>query len=282
MHPGRFIDIDGFVNVVVRNSYLQGTSGIYLCNYVGNHTPSQTVKILRNQAWNIDGRFSDGHGGFLTGPDDNYFVQFFQANRLYNLVGAEVAWNEVVNSPRKSRVEENISIHDTSGTPTSPFLIHDNYIQGAYAADPVHDATYTGGGIMVSDNGSAYIRAYKNQIISTSNEGITITSGHDNAFYGNRVLSSGYLSNGKRIAAQNVGAVIWNYNSEPTFASNSGYNNLIGWMLNGSQNNAYVPDATDWTHRDYPGVVTLAIEKSERTYWQSKLAKSRIKLGPTP
>jgi len=279
-YPGRFMDIDGFTNVAVSNNYLQGTSGIYLYNYQGNHTKQQTVRVLKNQARNIDGRFSNGNGGFLTGHGENYFVQFFQINGVQGLVGAEVAWNEVINQPYKSRVEENISIHASGGTALSPFSIHDNYIQGAYPADPVNDLVYRGGGIMMSDNGSSYVRAYRNQIVATTNEGMTISSGHDNAFFNNRILSSGLMPNGAPNLAQNVGAIIWNYNLETTFTNNVGYNNLIGWMLNGDQNNAYVPDAASWVNnKDYPGVVTQATEAAEYAGWVNKLAKSRVKIG---
>ncbi|MGE5611354.1 MAG: hypothetical protein ACM359_19045, partial [Bacillota bacterium] len=281
-YPGRFMDIDGFTNIVAENNYMQGTSGIYLYNYLGNHTPSQSVKILRNQALNIDGRFSDGKGGFLTGPNDNYFVQFFQSNGLHDMAGMEVAWNQVINEPGKSRVEENINIFDTTGTPSSPIRIHDNYIKGAYAADPLHPVDYTGGGIMLSDVGSSYVQAYNNQVIGTGNEGITITSGHDNSFYNNRILSSGLLPDGTPNPSQNVGSIIWNYNKEKTFTNNSGYNNLIGWMLDGQQNNEFVPDAAKWSNnQSYPGVVTPQVEAGEWTLWQSKLAKARIKVGPT-
>jgi len=276
--PGRFMDIDGFTRIVAQNNYIEGTSGIYLYNYRGNHTPAHSVRIFHNQAKNVDGRFSDGNGAFLTGPDDNHFVQFFQINGVHNLPAVEIAWNQVINDPGRSRVEESINIHDSSGTSNSPILIHDNYIQGAYAADPAHDAAYTGGGIMLSDNGASHTRAYNNQIVSTSHEGIAISSGHDNQFYNNRIISSGYLPDGRPNPSQNVGAIIWNYNNEPDFADNSARNNLIGWMLNGKHNNAFVPDAALWTNnRAYPGKVTRKSEACEWTLWQKKLAAAETK-----
>ena len=202
--PGRFLDVDGFSRISVYNNYLEGTSGIYLYDYLGNHAASQSVRILYNSAKNIDGRFSNGRNGFLTGSDDNQFVQFFQINGVHNLPGIEVAWNQVINDPGRSRVEESINIHDSSGTPTSPILIHNNYIQGAYAANPNRDTAYTGGGIMLSDNGTSHTRAFNNQIVSTSHQGISISSGYDNDFYNNRIISSGYLPNGRLNPAQNV------------------------------------------------------------------------------
>ncbi|HEX2972892.1 MAG TPA: NPCBM/NEW2 domain-containing protein [Tepidisphaeraceae bacterium] len=280
-YPGRFLNVSGFVNVNVQNNYMEGTSGIYLDSYNGNNTAKQTVRVIGNQAKNIDGRYSDGNGGFLTGPDDNYYVQFFQINGVKSLVGAEVAWNQVINEPYKSRVEDNISIHNTSGTAASPFLIHDNYIQGGYPADAAGDSSYTGGGIMLSDNGSANVRAYNNQVISTSNYGIAISSGRNNQFYNNRIVSSGYLSDGSRIASQNVGAYIWNQNGESTFSGNSGYNNVVGWAQGSGRNDAWTPDAAKWTgNTSMSGSITRATEAAEWTLWQNKLASSKVTIGP--
>ncbi|MGE5611181.1 MAG: NPCBM/NEW2 domain-containing protein [Bacillota bacterium] len=280
-YPGRFLNVSGFVNVNLQNNYMEGTSGVYLDGYRGNHTANQTVKVIGNRARNIDGRYSNGNGGFLTGPDDNYYVQFFQINGVKDLVGAEVAWNEVINDPYKSRVEDNISIHNTSGTSGSPFRIHDNYIQGGYPADAANDTSYTGGGIMLSDNGSAYVRAYNNQVISTTNYGMAISSGHDNQFYNNRIISSGYLADGTYIRGQNVGAYIWNQNGESTFRNNSGSNNVIGWVQSGGRNDEWTPDAASWTgNTSMSGAVSRTTEAGEFTLWQNKVSSSRVSVGP--
>ncbi|MGE5611353.1 MAG: carbohydrate-binding protein [Bacillota bacterium] len=278
--PGRFLRVDGFVRVMVENSYMEGTAGIYVANYVGDYTSAQTVKILRNRALNIDGRFSNGNGGFLSGPDDYSFAQFFQLNGVHDLTAAEVAWNEVINEPGRSRVEDNISIHDSSGTSASPLLIHDNYIRGAYPADPAHDTTYTGGGIMLSDNGSSYVRAYNNQVIGTSNYGIAISSGHDNALYGNRIISSGLLPDGKTAASQNVGAYIWNQNGELTFANNIGYSNVIGWISASRRNDWWVPDAAQWLNNaSLPDPLTQSTEANEWATWIQKTSAAKVTVG---
>jgi len=260
---------------------MEGTSGIYLYGYGGDGTAGQSVHILRNQAKNIDGRYSNGNGGFLTRPDDNYYVQFFQTNNVHNVVGAEVGWNQVINEPGKSRVEDNISIFDASGTKNSPFVIHDNYIQGAYPANAAGDGSYTGGGIMVSDVGSAYIQAYNNQVISTTNYGIAISSGHDNAFFNNRIVSAGMTADGTRLKSQNVGAYIWNMNNEAGFVRNIGYNNLIGWAQGNGRNDYWVPDASGWSgNASMGGSITLATEAAEWTLWSNKLAGAGVTVGP--
>ena len=145
--PGRFLDAYEFDNIVVKNDYLQSTAGIELRSYKGNHTPSNTVKILNNQVLNIDGRISNGAGGWLNynertpirgGPTQSGYniVQFVQLSKVYSVPGIEIAWNQVINQPGNSRVEDNINIYESSGTSSSPILIHDNYIQGAYTINP--------------------------------------------------------------------------------------------------------------------------------------------------
>lgn len=115
--PGRFVALDGgFVNFVAENNTLLSTSGMWLLNYSGNHTPSQTVRVVRNRATNIDGRASDGNGGFLTGEGDQEFVQFLQLDKVSNVPYMEIAWNEIVNEPGNSRVEDNISFYSSGGT----------------------------------------------------------------------------------------------------------------------------------------------------------------------
>jgi hypothetical protein len=278
-HAGRFLNVDGFTNVDVENNYLEGTAGIYLYGYQGNFSNSQTVKVLANQAKNIDGRASDGKGGYYFDPNTEY-VQFFQIDGVQGIHNAEVAWNQVINEPGKSLVEDNINIYDSSGTANDPFRIHDNYIDGAYPFDPAHDTDYTGGGIMLGDQGSSFISAYGNQVLDTTNYGIAISSGHDNVFYNNRILSAGVLPNGTPIPTQNVGAYIWNANGESTFARNSGHDNLIGWVNNGGRNDSWVPDASAWTNNtSLSGNVTPATIQAEWAIWQNKLTNSGVSSG---
>lgn len=282
-YVGRFMDIDGFVHVEASNNYMENTSGIYLYAYQGNRTASQTVKILRNVCKNVDGRYSLGVDKWMKGePDPDNLRQFFQINGVKNLVGAEVAWNQIINEPGKSRVEENINIHGTTGTAKSPFRIHNNYIQGAYPANSVDAKTYTGGGIMLSDNGSSYLRAYNNQIVNTGHVGITTTSGHDNHYYNNRVVCNALNPDGSKMPRSNVGAVIWNFNSESTFRNNKGYNNLVGWVnSDGQRNDWWVPDAASWTgNKNWPGKITKATILNEWQVWQNKLASNGIAIGP--
>jgi parallel beta-helix repeat protein len=213
-----------------------------------------------------------------------------------------VAWNEVVNDPGASRVEDNINIYLSSGTPDSPLRIHDNYIQGAYTIQPWQDSysdgtysydwSYSGGGILlgdgdtkVADQASAYVWAYDNQVVSTTNYGIAIAAGHDNQLYNNRIISCGLLPDGRAIAAQNVGAYIWDEYGVGlgAFYNNGGYDNTIGWVQSeGTRNDWWVPDAAFWANNVHmPGLITLDTETTEYNSWLSKLADAGVVVGPT-
>ena len=287
--PGRFINDFNFDNIVIENNTLDGTAGIELGQYSGNHTAQQTIKVLYNSALNIDGRHSNGSGSFLTGPDDNDLVQFVQLNACLNVPGVEIAWNQVVNLPGQSRVEDNISVFQSSGTASSPILIHDNYIAGAYAAAPTTDTSFTGGGIMLSDGythsaatDTGFVQAYGNIVVGTSNYGIAISSGHDDSFYGNTIISSGLLPNGTAIASQNVAAYIWNSGGDPYFARDSAWGNSIGWMNQGAhgRNDQWMPNASGKAGDSFlPGTITLKTEQAQYAGWLKKVAGAGVKLG---
>ena len=306
--PGRFIDAYSFKNVVVEHDYLQGTAGIELDTHQGS---SGTIKILDNKALNIDGRISNGAGGWLTyndrenlstgAWDSGYNVaQFIQLSNVHAVPGIEIGWNQVINQPGNSRVEDNINIYDSSGTSSSPILIHDNYIQGAYTIDPTqsnysdgtyyYDWTFSGGGILLGDGrtttlsqAAGYVQAYNNEVVSTTNYAIAIAAGHDEVFYNNRMISSGLLPDGQTMNGTNSGAYIWNsyHVSTRIFYNDSGYGNLVGWTQEGNRRDSWVPNATSWTNNThFSGAVTLSTEAAEWTFWQNKLATNHVTIGP--
>lgn len=291
--PGRFLKLGDFQSALIYNNELIGTGGMYFYNYLGSPARGQTVRVLRNRARNIDGRFSAGPGRFA---DRGFWpVHFVQFNAVKNIVGAEIAWNEIINEPGKSRVEEAINMYLSRGTPKSYISIHNNYIQGAYPANPVSDG-YGGGGIMLGDGWakspdkvSAYLRAEYNQVVGTSNQGIGISGGHNIEANENRVISSGLLPDGTPIASQNVGIYVWDMHGAGTkyqaFFKNSMQNNVVAWarprQSPTAQNAFWFPNCSYCAgNKRLSSPVTLAMEEQEFKRWQAKLKNAKIILGP--
>ena len=180
--------------------------------YAGNRDGEQTIVIRANRARNLNGLLSDGNGGYLPGEGANRTqARFIQFDSVQSVPGIDVGWNEVINYPGHSLVEDNIDVYRSGGTPNQPLEIHDTYIQGAYPYKAAQDA-YTGGGIKTDakagDNAQevpAFNSIHDNQVVGTVNYGIQFAAGHDNVAANNRVISSGLLADGTKIAAQHVG-----------------------------------------------------------------------------
>ena len=286
--PGRFALMQGAASVDLENNTLIGTSGIEIESYGGSPTAITPIKVLRNSALNIDGRFSDGGGSFLTGPNDNEDVQFVQLNGCLHVPGVDMGWNQVVNLPGQSRVEDNISIFKSSGTPTARILLHDNFIQGAYPLDPAHATSYSGGGIMLSDGTGAtadadpgFVDAFNNIVVSTSNYGLAIASGHDDTISNNIVIAAGLLPDGTRIRFQNVGIYVWNSTPDPFFANNSASNNTVGFVgPAGGRNDYWLPDAPVQVNNvSLPDPITLQTEHNYFVLWLQKVAVAGVTPG---
>ncbi|PNY79938.1 hypothetical protein CVO96_17720 [Deinococcus koreensis] len=298
--PGRFVHLEQFRNVKIENNELSGTSGIYLREFTGKFKLGQTIKILRNKALNIDGRYSIGKEQYS--KTGYHLVQFVQFNQIKNVSGAEIAWNQVINEPGKSRVEEIISMYLSSGVPSSSIKIHNNYLQGAFNVQPTK-LSYGGSGMNLGDGSSrtvagaaAYIRAFHNQIVGT-NSGIAMSAGHNLLAYENRLISSGYLPDGRAIAGQNVGIYVWDIHNDKrfkTFYNVVARDNIVGWStpLKGraSVNPFWFPDCSrDRNGRSLcqgnvslPGPITLGRERQEYVRWQAKLRASKVRIGVLP
>ncbi|GHF36000.1 hypothetical protein HNQ07_001389 [Deinococcus metalli] len=291
---GRFISSEETINLNVTNNYFEGTGGIYVRAFRGNTGAGHTVKILRNSAKNIDGRFSNGAGGYR---NDFYRVQFVQFNSVRNVPNVEIAWNQVINEPYKSALEENVNMYESTGTPSSRIKIHDNLIWGAYAPDPAATAGYGGGGILLGDGkGSSmstaggWVDVYNNTIISTTNQGIGIAGGHNQNVYNNRVVSAGLLPDGRKIAAQNVGLYVWDQQGSikgGVWANNTVHDNKVAWMRYSSDGksslgNTWFANCTAalcFNNTTLYNTVTLGTEAAELSAWQSRAASNGQKIG---
>jgi hypothetical protein len=280
---GRLVSAESFDSIDIEHNDIERTGGMYLLDFAGDRQSQSTIKILGNRVHNIDGRKSDGRGGFL---NEAKLVQFVQLDKVRHVENVEIAWNQVINDPGESRVEDVISIYLSSGTPGSPIRIHDNFICGAYPANPTA-RDYSGGGIMLADGEaekadevSSFVEAFDNQVLNTTNYGIAISAGHDCVMHDNRIVSTGALPDGTPLPAQNVGAYIWNARHSESFANNSGFANRIGWAKPGGRNDWWVPGATEWKDNiHWPGPIAAQTIEDERKLWERKLKDHQISVG---
>ena len=310
--PGRFLSAESFDRITIEHCDLSHTAGIYLLT---NADPTRTgaVRIVANHATDIDGRRSDGHNGWLPfnarrsrrdGRRELGYavVQFVQLDKV-RAPGMEIAWNAVTNAPGDSRVEDNVNVYQSGGTATSPLLVRNNLIDGAYPIDPAvadrqdadwtYDNSYSGGGLLLGDGpgptpaaASSFIVATGNDVVGTVNYGIAIAAGHDINFDHNLIVSAGQLPDGRRIPAQNVGAYIWNANHgkrTDSFFNDGGSDNTIGWTsAKGGRNDSWMPDAAYWTAAvPLPGPITPADEATTRTVWHARATAAGITVGYT-
>jgi hypothetical protein len=129
-------------NVIVEHNDLENVGGyvlgsvtggavIWVQEYSGNRTLDNTVKIRFNRFRNLDGRISDGMGGYLTTHTSQWSTGIHPSN-VSGVPSMEIAWNQIINEPYRSGIGDSINIFDTSGTAESPMRVHDNYIQGGW------------------------------------------------------------------------------------------------------------------------------------------------------
>ena len=267
--------------------------------YGGNRDGTQTVTILNNRGRNILGLESDGNNGYLPGESQWQWAHAFQLSNMNSVPGIRIAWNEIVNYPYQSLVNENINMYDAGGTASSPAEIHDNYIQGAYAYNPAVDA-YNGGGFTTDGTGSdtvatasAFNNVYNNQIVGTVNVGIEFGAGHDNAAYNNRVISSGLLSNGTQISCAERGLSLtmsMGTSQNGSMYNNNMYGNTVGWMCwaarcawDGYRNDEYFPDNNGYysTNHRSPQIPSPCRRKAaEYPAWLAKISANGMVVGP--
>jgi Bacterial Ig-like domain (group 2)/Ricin-type beta-trefoil lectin domain-like len=297
---GVFVDAQNSVLLDVENCYFENVRfGVYLRGYTGNRNGTQTITILNNRGRNILGVESNGNNGTLAGETNWQWAHAIQLSGAYGVPGIKIAWNDIVNYPSQSLVNENINMFDSGGTSSSPAQIHDNYVQGAYAYNPAVDS-YNGGGFTTdgsasdtAQTASSFNNIYNNQVVDTVNMGIEIGTGHDNAAYNNRVISAGLLPNGTKIPAQNVGLSLYDvYGNIPngSMYNNNMYNNTVGWMCwaarcawDGYRNDEWFPLDNSYygTNQSIStNPITLAMESTEYQTWLSKISSNAMVVGP--
>lgn len=291
---GVFLTATKVTSLAVKNCSMIGVSfGIKL----GATSPS-SLEITNNYASNLEDRASDGQGGFLANrPSLGHFIIL---NGVSAPEGAQIAWNQIVQTIGQSSTEDVINIYNSQGSVGHPISVHDNYMEGA--SSPVLTGHYTGTALITDGpgtNGSsptAYVQFENNQVVATAGTGVGIAAGHDVTATGNRIVSCGMTSSGSWYAWGANAVVIWNY-----YASTQFYNNTItttaGGMVGPNSNNAPTaydlwvnpPDSTDagvsaaGNEFTNPCLtlsgVNLQAENTERTFWSSKITTAGELVG---
>jgi hypothetical protein len=297
---GLFVSAQNPILLDVENCYFENVRfGVYVRGYGGNRDGTQTITILNNRGRNILGLESDGNGGYLPGETNWQWAHAIQFSEMPSVPGIRIAWNEIINYPYQSLVNENVNMYDAGGTASSPVEFHDNYIQGAYAYNPPIDS-YNGGGFVTDGSGSdnvatasAYNNVYNNQIVGTVNMGIEFSTGHDNVAYNNTVIASGLLPDGTRIPSQNVGLAIYDVYgniANGSMYNNDMYGNTVGWMCwaarcawDGYRNDEYFPYNNSYYYTNQSisaNPITLQAENSEYSIWLAKIGSNGVVVGP--
>ena len=290
---GYFINIGNFFQAIVENNtVISFGHGIRALNY-GPVTQwsGQTVLVRYNRFQNVDGRLSDGQDGYLFELEGSG-ASAIGLDTLRN-AKVEIAWNQVINEPFYSRVEDLISTYKSSGTSTDPIAIHDNYLQGGYLPDPRADVGYTGGMINVGDDPDrgdvGHVHVYSNQVVSFGNSGIAISAGHDNKVHHNRVISAQQVADGLILGSKwRTGLTLWDYyncSAKGHWYNNTIYDNEVNVVgKDGEAAPNYFPSVggtnqVTGTTNPLKYLATQADEQAEYWYWRQKLVKAGIRIG---
>ncbi len=291
LQRGAFLTAQNITSLRVTHCSMSGVS-------YGLRVLSSTLaklSLTRNVARDLEDRASDGENGLQSlRPSLGHFIFLYESSAP---AGAEIAWNEVIDTIGGSSTEDVISLFKTQGAAAAPIRVHDNYMEG-YSSTTT--ASYTGVGLIADGDSSSPVTAFvnfdANQMVHTAGSGIEIAVGHDIHAVGNRVVSCGMSPGGQWYAMPFVNAVIlWNDYSAPDFYANVVEGTTGGLVKPGNTGQpvtgdiyARTPDLNgtdEYMDNDFTdpcladGKINLGAEDVERAYWTAKLAAAHITLG---
>jgi len=278
----RFLNLGNPASVVCENNTMVG-GGILLAGNPSSGSVS-LVRIRYNRMRNVDGRLSDGAGGFVlerANVANVYFQakQFLQVN-VGSFLDGEIAWNEVVNDPFVSRPEDNFNITSCVGTVGTPVRFHDNFVRGGCPSRP-YDAQWSGTGLVV-EGATQYLDIDDNQVIGVANIGIGLAGGSNINVRRNRLVSAGNAY-GRAMLARNRAAYSTDAGATYIVLQDNAYswmdasNNQAGLYITNGGNTGNVN--TGWTSLGAP--TTEAHEAAEWEYWRAKVAAAGVRIGST-
>jgi hypothetical protein len=292
-----FLNSTGPVNLdVEHNSISKVSQGFLVSQFSVGLQGKGVLKLLYNSFLDIDGRISDGNNGYLASTVPTPHVVLF--NGFLSTPNVEVGWNQIINNPYQSDLNDVINVYNSSGTVQSPIAIHDNFLDGSYTPDPTK-ITLTSNGIMTDGTKNSvpgyevpsFVEIYHNTVLRTGG-GIAIAAGHDISVHDNFIMGSGLLSTssisnpGAQISTYGSGLAIWDYYLEGQllFFNNTAKNNNVTWANFGKKNLFYFPsaDATQTTGNIDLGPVTSTDEDSQLAKWSNSLKILNLSVGATP
>jgi hypothetical protein len=317
----RFVSVEDIKNLVVENCYMENSAGIYIYNkYKGNNTPDETVKIRYNKAYNIDCRTTSGR-------DNGQFFQCntFRTDNIYQTVDnisfyegvpyMDISWNEVINRPGLSDVEDNINIYNSRGATWSPMKITNNFIYGAYYYNWQGD-NFTGSGIICDSPGTnrgasaAYVDMEDNIVMMSNNNTFGVASGNHINLRRNIGISKSVIDteDATRLGVSGVGTELKGYPNgwyvlDSQYNKNSTYNNTVvdnvegvvgensislGYWRNDHSHTNNINATNSWKNVGWvtvtnetllPNPINRATEDGYRTQWLNKVSTAGLTIG---
>jgi hypothetical protein len=291
---GKFVDAQTVSRLSVTHCTMHKVSfGVYV---VASTLRSMAIKD--NVADELDDRKSDGYGGYLL--NQRTLGHFIQLNGVSLPNGGEIAWNQVINTDETASTEDILSFFESHASLDKLLLVHDNYLEGAFATGQT--TTYTGGGIQFDGDSSdlstatGFMKIYDNSVVHTAGFGISIGAGHDITVTRNRIVSCGKDRTGKWIARPDSAALgMWNYYQTTQYfnnymADNSGglvrpdtHGNPVSGDIEAPSVSTKLNNVIGKNSFEQPCLdnarVTLAAESEERTRWLASVSAAGESIG---
>lgn len=271
----------------VENNTGVGYRGIW----IQQPKPGGSITVRYNHWTNIQGRKSNGNGGYLMQEDPNPENSQFIMITNVNGSSVDVSWNYIKNEAFQSKVEDVLNFYECVGTAANPLKLSNNLVEGAYTYNPTGVKAYSGSGIQV-EAGSRYVHINGNYLISASNSSLALSWATNCEVYDNKIVSSGYLPGTTQAICQNwrgmlIGNPFW---QAAQTINNKAYNNFV-WFVENQTDERCAPwgqvitqvvclNNNDCKNNTVPSVLpTYADEQKYATEWWGKVAANNLKIG---
>ncbi len=283
---GAFVAAMQFSELTVEHCTMTGTA----FGVKASASNPSLLQITNNRANDLEDRASDGRGGFL--PQAPVLGHFVLLDHVVAAQGAEIAWNQAVQTIGTTSTEDAINIYESEGSREHPIRVHDNYLEGQSTVIP--GKAYTGTALIADGGGgadaapTAWVVFENNQVVATAGGGVGIAYGHDVTARNNRVVSCGVDAAGHPYAWGANAVSIWNFYKRKDFYNNTITGTTGGMAIptakggvrpsNAWMSRAEKPDASNMIGKDafsdpcvVNGKANLGAEDAERASWKTKL-----------